>query len=209
MEQNMLSFSCPSYNMLLVCLLVQWHNPPVSTPISQSHSACPPSSGMRLRHLSQVWWHAVIPPPVNMRVLCWICTQITLLLSVSKDCGSLQEGTVPFLAALTKKMHAQVSWLCRGIFRVLWLQMPRDLRDRESVRSSCASDTAERGGSSSPGGFAEHTVWAGGLWRNGQGTVLPGPFHVSLLCFRHHLRPPSAQMWKFRENKQMLFDKSK
>lgn len=153
MEQNMLSFSCPSYNMLLFCLLVQWHNPPVSTPISQSHSACPTYSGVRLGHLSQVWWHAVIPPPLNMCVLCWICTQVTLLLSVSKDCGSLQEGTVPFLAALTKKMHAQVSWLFRGIFRPLWQQMPRDLRDRESVRSSCASDTPEGGGSSTPRGL--------------------------------------------------------
>lgn len=45
-----------------------------------------------------------------------------------------------------------------------------------------------------PGGFAEISGWAGGLLRNGRGAVLPGPSHVSLLCFHHHLCPPSAQM---------------
>lgn len=193
------------HTMWLICLLVQWHDPPVSTQISQSRSAYPPYNGMRLGHLSQVWWHGVIPPPSKMRVLCWIRTWFTLLFGISKDCGSLQEGTVLFFAALTKKMCARVSWLLPSIFRVLWKQMQRDLRDRERMRSSCASDTPERGSSSAPGGALQCGL---GPMRNGRGTVLPGPSHVSL-CFHHHLCPPSAQMWKFRENKQMLFDKSK
>lgn len=124
--------------MLLICLLLQRHDPPVSTQISQSRSACSPHSGMRLGHLSQRWWQGLILLPLKVCVLCRIRAWFTLLLSTSRDCGSLQEGTVLFFAALTKKMRAGVSWLFQSIFRVLWQQMQRDLRDKERMRSSCS-----------------------------------------------------------------------
>ena len=184
--------------MLLVCLLVQWHNPPVSAQTSWRHSACPLHSGMRLGNLSQVWWHGIIPLPLKTRVLCCVCTRFILLLSISKDCKSLQEGAVLFSAALTKYLDSG------SIFGVLSQQMQRGLRGREYEVILCWRHTRER---KLPRCFTEHTVQAGAC--GGKAAEQSSLGHLTSLCCHHHLHLPSAQMWKFRENKQMLFDKSK
>lgn len=98
-----------SFNVLLVCLLVQWRNLPVSTQISQSRSACP--------SLQQ---HEVGPPVAGR--MTWghsttvknACSLLNthLVHTASQRLQGLwfpPRGAVPFYAALTKKMHAEVS----------------------------------------------------------------------------------------------------
>lgn len=193
--------------MLLICLLLQWHDPPVRTQTSQSRPACSPHSGMRLGRLSQIRWHGVILLPLIRSVFfaeyapgshCFSASPRTVDLSRrGQSCSLLhwQRKCVPEYLD-SSKVSSEYSGSKRKGTKREWGHPVLVIHQREAAAAL-------------PGGFAELSVWAGGLLRNGPGAVLPGPSHVSLLCFHHHLCPPSAQMWKFRENKQMLFDKSK
>ena len=189
------------HTILLVHPLVQRHDPPVQY-TNITGSCCPPSvQWHEAGCLSQVWWRGVIPSPLKN-----VCPLLNAHLAhtASRHLPGRRipsKGDSPVLCCVSKD---NVCWSILTLPKHLqstWQQTQRDLRDRERMRSCCARDIPERGSSSAPG------AWRGwGLPRNGRGPVLPGS---SLLCFHHRVCPPSAQMGKFRENKQTHFDKSK
>ena len=87
----------------------------------------------------------------------------------------LPRGCSPVLCCVNKGYDADAEASSQPLLR--------DLRGRESVRSSCAGSTRERGSSHAPKRFAGHTARAGGLLRSGRRTVLPGPSHLTCLFF--------------------------
>lgn len=159
-----------------------------------------PVSIMARIHLSVHKYHGVVPPALQTVAWGWTtCHRYDDTESFHRPykhlcsaesvpgsyCFSASPRTVdPFKKVQSCSLPYYPTKRCRSIltlrsiFRAPWQQWQRG---RESVRSSCAGGTPERGGSSGPEPFLGHTVRAGGLLRSGRWTVVPGPCQLTCL----------------------------